>query len=375
VSWQATWTQAMTDFRGEDEEPPFDDVTVRLTVPASIGGSPVRAELSNRFGDEPVLIGRATIQAGGQSAGVTFGGQEATEIPPGQSRRTDPVGLTVRPGDEVGVDLYLPRPTPYVTANGFRFQRATRPGDCAGAPGFPAPRTGTGLAAEGTGWSLPSGGPFLRAVEVAGPQASAVVVCLGASITTMGWPQLTAARLPAEARVAVLNRGIPGNRLRLDAPPGHASWGRSGLSRFDEDVLGTAGVTHVVLAYASNDIGLPGEFAPLSELPSAAEQIGAYQQLIDRARAAGLGVVLATITPMPPDQGGREPLRVAVNDWVRTSGLPFADFDQVIRSADAPSRLAAEYDAGDQAHPNVTGENRLARAMAECLTAAVLSPG
>jgi lysophospholipase L1-like esterase len=375
VSWQATWTQAMTDFRGEDEEPPFDDVTVRLTVPASIGGSPVRAELSNRFGDEPVLIGRAVIQAGGQSAGVTFGGQRATEIPPGQSRRTDPVELSVRPGDEVALDLYLPRPTPYATANGFRFQRATRPGDCAGAPDFPAPETGTGLAAEGTGWSLPSGGPFLRAIEVAGPQAGAVVVGLGASITTMGWPQLTAALLPPEARVAVLNRGIPGNRLRLDAPAGHASWGRSGLSRFDEDVLGTAGATHVVLAHASNDLGLPGAVAPLSELPSAAEQIGAYQQLIDRARAAGLGVILATITPMPPEQDGRERLRVAVNDWIRSSGLACADFDLVIRSPDAPSRLAARYDAGDHAHPNVTGENRLARAMAECLTAAVLSPG
>jgi oligopeptide/dipeptide ABC transporter ATP-binding protein len=53
---QATWTQAMTDFRGDDEEQPFADLTVRMTVPSSIGRSHVRAELSNRFGDEPVLI-------------------------------------------------------------------------------------------------------------------------------------------------------------------------------------------------------------------------------------------------------------------------------------------------------------------------------
>jgi lysophospholipase L1-like esterase len=123
----------------------------------------------------------------------------------------------------------------------------------------------------------------------------------------------------------------------------------------------------VVLAHASNDIGLPGEFAPLRELPSAAQQIGAYQQLIDRACAAGLGVILATITPMAPEQGddpGREQIRVAVNNWIRTSGLEFADFDETIRSAAAPARIAAEYDAGDHQHPNVTGENRLAQAMA-----------
>ena len=278
--------------------------------------------------------------------------------------------MTVHHGDDVGVDLYLPELTPYATANGFRFQRSATPGDFVGSREFPAPDTGTGLASDGTGWSLPSGGPFLRAIEVAGTEAKAVIVCLGASITTMGWPQLTAALLPADAQISVLNRGIPGNRLRLDAPPMHASWGRSGLSRFDDDVLGTAGVTHVVLAHASNDIGLPGEFAPLSELPSAAQQIDAYQQLIDRARAAGLGVILATITPMPPEQGddpSREQIRLAVNDWIRTSGFEFVDFDEAIRSESTPSRLAAEYDVGDHGHPNVTGENRLAQTVVEAI--------
>jgi lysophospholipase L1-like esterase len=370
MRWQPTWTQAMTDFRGDDAEPPFADVTVRMTVPASIGGSQVRAELSNRFGDESVLVGRGAISVGGRWRDIAFAGQRSAEIPAGESRWTDPIGLAVGHGDDVRVDLYLPGLTPYATANGFRFQRSATPGDFAGSREFPAPDTGTGLAPDGTGWSLPSGGPFLRAVEVAGTEAKAVIVCLGASITTMGWPQLTAALLPADARIAVLNRGIPGNRLRFDAPPMHASWGRSGLSRFDDDVLRTAGVTHVVLAHASNDIGLPGEFAPLSELPSAAQQIGAYQQLIDRARAAGLGVILATITPMPPEQGddpGREQIRIAVNDWIRASGLEFADFDEVIRSDQTPSRIAAEYDAGDHQHPNVTGENRLAQAMAEAI--------
>lgn len=373
--WQAAWTQAMTDFRGDEENQPFADVTVRLTVPASLGGSSVRAELSNRFGDEPVLIGRGAISAGGPWLDIAFDEQPSAEIPAGQSRWTDPIDLAVRHGDQISADLYLPELTPYATANGFRFQRSTAPGDLAGSREFPAPDTGTGLAPAGRGWSLPSGGPFLRAIEVAGPAARAVIVGLGASITTMGWPQLTAALLPADARISVLNRGIPGNRLRFDAPPGHASWGRSGLSRFDDDVLGTAGVTHVVLAYASNDIGLPGEFAPLRELPSAAQQIGAYQQLIDRARAAGLAVILATVTPMPPEQGddpGRERIRVAVNDWIRASGIEFADFDEVLRSDAAPSRIAAEYDVGDHQHPNVTGENRLAEAMAGAIGRLVL---
>jgi hypothetical protein len=37
------------------------------------------------------------------------------------------------------------------------------------------------------------------------------------------------ALLPAEAAIAIVNRGICGNRIRLDAPPSTPSWGRSGL--------------------------------------------------------------------------------------------------------------------------------------------------
>ena len=114
----------------------------------------------------------------------------------------------------------------------------------------------------------------------------------------------------------------------------------------------------------------PREFAPCSELPTAGQQIDADQQLIGRAHAARLGVILATITPLPPersDDPGREQIRVAVNDWIQASGLEFADFDEVIRSAAPPTRIAAEYNAGDHQHPNVTGGNRLAQAMAEAI--------
>ena len=370
LRWQPTWTQAMTDFRSDDEEQPFADVTVRMTVPASIGGSYVRVELSNRFGDEPVLIGRGAISTGSQSLDIAFIGQRSTKIPARESRWTDPLKLAIHRGDHVAVDLYLPELTPYVTANGFRFQRSATQGDFVGSLEFPSLDTGVGLALDGTGWSLPSGGPFLRAIEVAGTEAKAVFVCLGASITTMGWPQFTVASLPDDSRIAVLNRGIPGNRLLFDAPYGHASWGRSALSRFDEDVLETTGVTHVVLAHASNDICLPGKFAPLSELPSAAQQIDGYRQLIRRAQSDGLEVILATITPMPPehaDAPDREQIRVAVNDWIRTSGLQFVDFEEVIKSDVVASRIAAKYDVGDHQHPNITGQKRLGQAMAKTI--------
>ena len=385
MSWVPTWTQAMTDFRGEDDEPPFDNVTVRMTVPASIGGSHVRAELSNRFGDEPVRIGRGAIGVGGQSFEIAFDGQRPVEIPAGESRWTDSVELTVEHGDEVVVDLYLPGPTPYTTANGFTFDRSA-PGDFAGsrefplagstparvdeAREFPAANTGTKPQPDGMGWSLPPGGPFLRTIEVAGAGAKAVVVCLGASSTAMGWPQYTAALLPADARIAVVNRGIAGNRIRLDAPQPIPSWGRAGLSRFDEDVLGTHGVTHLVIAYNSNDWGVPGRVTSLDEMPTLDQLIAGYRVLINRAQTAGLQVILATVTPLDPELAvdpSREGFRLAVNDWIRTAGHEFVDFDAAIRSETEPSRLEVKYAAPDHTHPNVNGEKRLAQVMAEAL--------
>ncbi|MFJ8107835.1 hypothetical protein [Streptomyces sp. NPDC096132] len=115
----------------------------------------------------------------------------------------------------------------------------------------------------------------------------------------MGWPQYTAALLPADVKIAVVNRGIAGNRIRLDAPRQTPSWGRAGLSRFEEDVLATRGATHLVIAYNSNSRGLPGGITP------------GYRELVERARKEGLTVVLATVTPLAPEiagEPGREDL-------------------------------------------------------------------
>ncbi|MFI6274586.1 GDSL-type esterase/lipase family protein [Streptomyces sp. NPDC050988] len=395
LCWRPTWAQAMSDFRGEDgedREAPFDDVTVRMTVPAGLGGTGVRVELSNRFGDEPVVVGRGAVGVGGRFHDLAFNGQPSTRIPAGETLWTDPVELTVHHGDDVVVDVYLPSPTPYETGAGFRFDRS-RPGDHAGSHpfplegttpegsipeavdesrDFPAANTDTGPEPEpdGTGWSLPAGGPFLRTIEVVGSEAKAVIVALGSSSTAMGWPQYTAGLLPADARISVVNRGISGNRIRLDAPLGTPSWGRSGLSRFDEDVLETAGVTHVVIAYNSNDWGLPGRITSRDEMPTVAQLTDAYQELVDRAQKAGLQVILATITAHGPELRAdpeREDIRRELNDWIRTSGHPCVDFDAAIRSATDPSRLDAAYAAPDATHPNINGEKRLAQTVVDAL--------
>jgi len=378
--WFPTWTQAMSDNSKEDDEPGFDNVTVRMTVPASIGGDQIRLEMSNRFGKEPVRIGRCAVRVGEQSRTVTFSGQPSVEIAAGASTWSDPVELAVHHADNVSIDVYLPEPTPYVTAGGFRFDRS-EPGDYAGADDFPLQGSlkaadesrefpATNTETDGTGWSLAVGGPYLRTVEVSGTEPQAVVVCLGGSSTALGWPQEAAAQLPAAAKIAVVNRGIAGNRVRLDAPEQTPSWGLSGLSRFDDDVLGTAGATHLVIAYNSNDWGLPGRVTSIDEMPTLDQLIDGYQQLINRAEAAGLTVILATVTPLAPemaDDALREGLRCGLNDWIRNTGHPVADFDAAIRNQANPKALDPRYAAPDFTHPGANGLKRLGQVMIEVL--------
>jgi 2-polyprenyl-6-methoxyphenol hydroxylase-like FAD-dependent oxidoreductase/lysophospholipase L1-like esterase len=388
LGWAPAWGQAVSDYRTEDDEPDFDNVTVRMTVPASIGGDHVRVELSNRFADAPVRIGHAAIGVGDHFVEATFNGQPSIQIPAGVSRWTDPIELPVAKGDDALIDIYLPEPTPYATAAGFRFDRSL-PGDFTGAHRFPledsapeaidesrefpAPDTGThdtGPEPDATGWSLPAGGPFLRTVEVAGTEPQAVIVAFGGSSTAMGWPQYASDRLPADARIAIINRGISGNRILLDAPEQVPSWGQGGLTRFDDDVLGTAGTTHLVIAYNSNDWGLPGRTTSIEEMPTIEQLIAGYQELIDRAEAAGIAVILATITPLSPElrtDPYREELRQKLNDWIRTCGHEHADFDAAIRSQTDPTRLQAEYAAPDDTHPNINGSKRLAQTMIDAL--------
>ncbi|WP_199885595.1 hypothetical protein [Streptomyces sp. CB00455] len=139
-------------------------------MPASIGGSRVRVELSNLFGEGAVRIAGSAIGVCGRFIEGSIDGQSSIEIPAGTSRWTDPVDLTVSHGDEIVVLLYLPESTPYTSANGFTFGRSL-PGDFVGSRAFPlegstpveadelrefpAPNTGTEPEADGNGWSLP----------------------------------------------------------------------------------------------------------------------------------------------------------------------------------------------------------------------------
>ena len=222
--------------------------------------------------------------------------------------------------------------------------------------------------------TLPIGGRttswFLIArVEVAAPAGTGAIVAFGDSITdgarsttdmNARWPDHLARRLAARRgrAVAVLNAGISGNRVLGDGA------GVSALARFDKDVLMQTGVTHVIIMEGINDIGI----ARSNPSPSAADLIAAHKQLIERARARGLKVYGATLTPFEGAgyfTAEGEAKRQALNEWIRTSGAYDAviDFDKVTRDPAAPSKFLPAYDSGDHLHPGDAGYKAMGEAV------------
>jgi lysophospholipase L1-like esterase len=344
--------------------------TIRQVVRVSVGGNRVRVVLSNAFGTSPVEIGAAHIGLRDHDAIVkassvkplTFTGSASGRILPGATIVSDAVDLTVPEVSDLVVDLFLPGelgtgPSPVTTHNGASQTNYLSPtGNHSGEPAMTVERT--------------AGAWFLIArVEVAASPGAGAVVAFGDSITdgarstadmNSRWPDYLARRLAARKgkAVGVLNAGISGNQVLGDGA------GVSALARFDRDVLVHTGVTHVIVMEGINDIGL----ARANPTPNADDLIAGHKQLIARARARGLKVYGATLTPF---EGAAywtaegEAKRQALNQWIRTSGAYDAviDFDQVTRDPTAPTKFLPAYDSGDHLHPGDAGYKAMGEAV------------
>ena len=65
------------------------------------------------------------------------------------------------------------------------------------------------------------------------------------------------------------------------------------------------------------------------------------------------------------DTPAHEAARVALNQWIRTSGEfdGIVDADLALRDPAAPTRLLPIYDSGDHLHPNAAGGRAVANAV------------
>ena len=90
--------------------------------------------------------------------------------------------------------------------------------------------------------------------------------------------------------LGVLGLGIAGNQLL-----GGALTNPAALARFDRDVLGMAGLTHVIMADGINDFGSTVSNPSLPPNPEDVEY--GLRQLVSRAHARGVKVIGTTMGP------------------------------------------------------------------------------
>lgn len=351
--WSATWSALQTTSQAEG----FGNETLRMVVNSSLGGNQVRLRLNNTLSSGTAVFGHVAIAqqlTGSTAAGVpvtvTFGGSQSLSLGPGASAVSDAAAFTVPAHTRLLVSLYLPAQSSGTAPmhslgddTEYNYWGST---DISASPTFTVSNT--------FGYSM-----YVDDVDVS-TAANATVVAVGDSITDGAnlatdsdtrWPDYLAARI-APLGLAVANAGVNGDTVTgIDSTPGIANrW---------PAVLAVPGAAAVIDEGGINDLRLGASAAALES---------AQANLIAQAHAAGLKILLTTITPCAGASScgtSFETQRQAYNAWVRgASGADgYADFATVLGGSAAATAIQPAYDSGDHLHPNAAGGTVLAGAV------------
>ena len=351
----------------------FSDQTLREIVHTSIGGERFRIRIANTFGSGTLHIGAAHVAVPssassivpGSDRALTFGGAGFVELPAGAVAVSDAVDARLERLTDLAISIYLPSATADETTTFFQGTAYVAAGNQTAAADL------SGASALGE-W------PFVFGVDaLTGDDAATIVPFADSATIVSQWPRALAERLVAIGidNLGVVSSALAGNRLLHNSagPTGpDPRWGESLLTRFDRDVLGQPGARHVVVWIGLNDIAGPGVFYPAGEVVSQNDLIAGFRQLIARAHEHGLTIQACTISPMGGntslpgfDTPPHEAARVALNQWIRSSGEfdGVVDADLALRDPAAPTRLLPIYDSGDHLHPSIAGGRAIANAV------------
>lgn len=349
--------------------PAFSEKTIRMVLQPTIAGNAQRMTFSNRFGSTPLTIGAASVGYQGSGLATTaaptairFGGATSVTIAPGAEIISDPVNVPVTAGQNLTVSAYVKG---NIANSSYHTRAHATTGIAAGNQ--------TAASAATSFTSLATSYYFLKSIDVISNKAPGTMVALGDSITDGfgstqngfdSWPAQLGQKLVADGRsLGIVNAGISSNRLTLDSTASSLGRGMSAISRFDYDVASVPGVTAVYLFEGINDVG-DGVTSP--------QLIAGYQAIIDKARAAGLKVYGASMTPfngVAAYTTARETVRTTTNAWILShpgyDGV--LDFSAAVANPADPTRILPAYDSGDRIHLSAAGYEVLASQVAGLL--------
>ncbi len=369
--WYCTWAAATLDSEPDvvPKTPSLDGNTCRQQFRTSIGGDKIRLTFSNEESGSPLVIekvhiaklispGSPGIDVATDTA-VTFGGSESVTIPAGETVTSDETDISFGNLDFLAVTTKFGSVPTMPTCH--------READC------------TSWVVEGDHVSDQTYSSMelmwsyfgLCRADTWASAGTETLVCFGDSITDgacstfngfNSWVDNLSTALqsdPATQHVSVVNSAIAGGALMS------GGWGKTGLERFERDVLNIPGVHHVIILLGTNDI--PGAQYDTSE-----EFIDAYKTMIKACHERGIAVYGGTITPFGNNETWyselHEKIRTTVNKWIMSPDSVFdgyVDFAGVTCYPEKENTLQTIYDSGDGLHPNSNGYDVMGKAATE----------
>ena len=373
--WKGTWATAV-EKTGKMDMPKesLSNHSCRQIIHVSFGGNEMRLKLSNEFGKHPVEIRSVYVADTDpeKNSGINaktvrylkFAGKKNVVLEAGKALYSDVLKYVIKAGQRLTITIDYGENTPK-NATSHRGSRTT-----------------SYLVAQVNGKAVkPTDAAFgqqenvdhwynLSAIDVKTDAKNPVVAVLGNSITDgrgsttnmqNRWTDFLSDALNAEKPYGVLNLGIGGNCVV------EGGLSEPAMKRFDRDILGQAGVDKLVIFEGTNDIGgSRGNYEHVADT-----LIACYKVLIAKAKAKGIKVYGATITPTKGNSWfsyWHEAIRQEVNEWIRKGGFfdEIIDFDELVRDHKDSQRLKAEY-SDDWLHLNPKGYEAMGRFAAEKL--------
>ena len=367
--WVACWGNA-TSITDRKESVYAKDITLRYPVFMPFSGNKLRLRFSNLTGTEPVTLSKITIRTNG--AEENFISLSPQVIAPGKEVTSEEVECEVHAGETIEVSIYLADYTQMnagtlITGPLSKGQYAY--GDFAEADELPLDLT------RHTNWFY-----FLNTIDIFTEEKNHALICYGDSITAQSWPDYLALRAWKEGfhDVSIIRRAVSGTRiLRQYDCITYQAYGLKGSTRFPIE-MDVAGASSVIIQHGINDIIHPvgtdvNPFRPWSDMPTLEElERGMKEIYVDYIRQhadlARIKVYSGTLLPIygwRTYNEDRDRMRVAFNDWLRTSPLfdGCVDFDKAVRDEDKPAMFAPGYDSGDHLHPSETAYEAMAMAV------------
>jgi hypothetical protein len=295
--------------------------TIRTTMTVASGGPDVRLRLSDDLGwylgsMSALHIGAVSVAQAGTGGALTgtiypatFSGSGSVAIAEGGDAYTDPIPITVTPGEKLAVSIYLASTFTYPTmvehtncTDCTTYVTATNGGDQTETAGTSAFGSGNQFSSILTSLDVQTSG--IPTVAVLGDN---VIDAFGVSDIPATAPRLSddlvseliAADGSGEPEFSVINEGIQANGLLTDSlqlTNSIDTSGPSAVTRLPEDVLSEPNVGTVVLDEGLEDL-LNGQSQ--STLGTAANSLTNFRfpVLVKQLQAWGIVPVITTLTP------------------------------------------------------------------------------